>query len=355
MYDPSTSTVSRSGKPLQLQSTTTALVCLDSSPREQPCEWPPPANLQTTREIQERLAPAPVTGPAEQVLWTVRVDSDCDHGKGTDQLQDAAFCSSSDVGSEQSLKVVAEPEKAEMKVPKGSSPPGSLQASLDAAQTKFMKSSWTYKFCAMILAMHPWTTVVEFSPYVSHTARMLLAISEIVGASATNALFFQATGGVLSRASDPTCNPPTGDWGLELANQLAVATVSVCCADFVIAMLAMLLHWDPTHEDKKELLPIELVEREILASSKRSLFWVLVPTYIILCVLVDLTFLANVSAADTKKWLTATAICLFEDFIVVPLALGFVLATLAALITRCRQRRQQEADDTQKDEEEKDC
>merc|ERR1712100_951144 len=139
------------------------------------------------------------------------------------------------------------------------------------------------------------------------------------------ALFYQASGGALSRESDEACKKPT-DLYLEIINAAVVATVTCALSDFVIALFAFLLMQG--HEDIPEGEPpseIEILERKAWKSIRRAAFWVLCVAYIFVCILIDFTFIASVTREDSVKWLISSAITLLEDFFIVPLVLGLIL------------------------------
>eukprot|EP00929_Paragymnodinium_shiwhaense_P093774 TRINITY_DN5403_c0_g1_i4.p1 TRINITY_DN5403_c0_g1~~TRINITY_DN5403_c0_g1_i4.p1 ORF type:complete len:1527 (+),score=346.76 TRINITY_DN5403_c0_g1_i4:119-4699(+) len=218
-----------------------------------------------------------------------------------------------------------------------------LRDAYTACARRFIESSWMYKVFVMMIAVHPWMVVLEFSAYVSHSARLALVVAEVLGSTAMGALFYSVSGGALSKDSDPSCAAPEDLW-LEIVNAAAVATVTCALSDFVIAFFAMILMVNPD-EDKKELLPIEVVHREYLQRMRRLFFWFCVTSYILFCIMVDVTFLANVTEEDAIAWRTSSAICLMEDFFLVPAVIGLLLATFAMICIRCRRRKPKEEDE----------
>eukprot|EP00929_Paragymnodinium_shiwhaense_P093776 TRINITY_DN5403_c0_g2_i2.p1 TRINITY_DN5403_c0_g2~~TRINITY_DN5403_c0_g2_i2.p1 ORF type:complete len:271 (+),score=62.47 TRINITY_DN5403_c0_g2_i2:121-933(+) len=216
-----------------------------------------------------------------------------------------------------------------------------LHAAYTECAARFIESSWVYKVFVMMIAVHPWMVVMEFSAYVSHSARLALVVAEVLGSTAMGALFYSVEGGALSKDSDPSCKPPEDDLWLDIVNAATVATVTCALSDFIIAFFAMILVVNP-NADKQEMLAIEVVHREFLLRMRRRAFWVLVTLYIAFCVLIDMTFLANVTEKDAIAWRTSSAICLTEDFIIVPLVIGFLMATIAMICIRCRRRANEE-------------
>eukprot|EP00929_Paragymnodinium_shiwhaense_P080238 TRINITY_DN4182_c0_g1_i2.p1 TRINITY_DN4182_c0_g1~~TRINITY_DN4182_c0_g1_i2.p1 ORF type:complete len:2314 (-),score=424.53 TRINITY_DN4182_c0_g1_i2:378-7319(-) len=211
-----------------------------------------------------------------------------------------------------------------------------LRDAYAACARRFMESTWVYKVFLMMLAVHPWMLIMEFSAYVSHSARLALLVAEVLASTAMGALFYQAGGGALSRDSDPSCKPPEEFW-TRIVNAATVAIACCVMSGIPIAFIALLLSIDPDL-DRKEMPPIEYVNRSLLMRTRRFLFCCLVMTYIAACILIDVTFLANVSKEDAMKWRTSSAFILLQDFVLIPMALGFSLATVAMVCVYHRRR-----------------
>merc|ERR1719261_2084623 len=89
-----------------------------------------------------------------------------------------------------------------------------LQSMQDNYMAQFLGSSWYARFFFMVCAVHPWLCIWQYSAFISHAARVTLAIAELMGALAMNAVFFQTSGGALSNQipDAEACRPREGFW-----------------------------------------------------------------------------------------------------------------------------------------------
>jgi len=198
----------------------------------------------------------------------------------------------------------------------------------------FLETAFVGRMMLMVVAMHPWMLIFQFSAFVSHTARVVLAIAEMFGATAMGALFYQTAGGALSKLKPPPeeCKPRSGLL-TEILQAATVATVTCFAADFFVAFLALVRFAD--YEALEKLPEDERKEHLRHIDNRIRLFWVLSVGYILGCIGIIMAFLANVTEVDAGKWLIASGICLLEDFIIIPLALGLIISLIATLFACC--------------------
>mmetsp|Transcript_50304 Transcript_50304/g.90305 ORF Transcript_50304/g.90305 Transcript_50304/m.90305 type:complete len:1674 (-) Transcript_50304:291-5312(-) len=203
---------------------------------------------------------------------------------------------------------------------------------VDALDT-FLDTWWLGRAMQMIVATHPWMIIVEYSSYVSHSARVVLCVAEILGSVMVNAVFFQVTGGALSRhlpqADD--CQPRPGIL-TEIIQSFTVATVGCLFADFFVAFLASVRFVD--FEGIEALPALERAQRLQDMKYRIGFFWVLSIIYLVFCMTILMSFLANVTVDDATDWLIASAMSVTEDFIIIPVAFGFSLAIIASVFLR---------------------
>eukprot|EP00931_Biecheleriopsis_adriatica_P115087 TRINITY_DN90923_c0_g1_i1.p1 TRINITY_DN90923_c0_g1~~TRINITY_DN90923_c0_g1_i1.p1 ORF type:complete len:1082 (-),score=183.78 TRINITY_DN90923_c0_g1_i1:150-3395(-) len=214
-----------------------------------------------------------------------------------------------------------------------------IKDDLEEAEHAFRAKGWFGKALLMALALHPWMIIFEFSARISHTARVALSVSEVLGAAMSNALFYSTSGGALARAKEEAgfdCNPRPGLL-TEIVQGVAVATLSCIVSDFVIAFLALIRYVD--EDALEQLTPLEKVSYENNFTWRVRLFWFMTFAYIAGCCLLLMAFLANVTREDASTWLTVTAVCLLEDFIILPIALGSMLAFAAVIFSWCTRHR----------------
>jgi len=207
-----------------------------------------------------------------------------------------------------------------------------MMEQLRANDARFRAMPACGKICILACSFHPWVAILEYSSYVSHTARVVLTWVEIIGSVTMGALFYQTVGGALSRKMPPAeeCIPRPGLL-TELIQAFTVAIVTCAMADFFVAFLSMLRFVD--FDEIDAMPPLEQYEALEWLKVRTRVFWILCIIYLILCVFCCISFLANVTQKDAMDWLVMTAMVLLEDFILIPLGLGLLLATVAALMS----------------------
>ena len=196
------------------------------------------------------------------------------------------------------------------------------------AVEKFLSSSWLQRVMILLPCMHPWVTLRLASIFRPHVVRAALVILKLVSAAFTNAMFFTSTG-TQAMGSDDECTEPQS-----FAEKLLAATIvgffSACMGDVLIVVLALVQRRNVLIRDRWT----EKMKKSQLRRwrARRLVFWFVWFIAIVFSILYTTSFLANVSAPDTSRWLESTGVSVLQDFLFRPLLLALGYATCSTLI-----------------------
>jgi hypothetical protein len=181
---------------------------------------------------------------------------------------------------------------------------------------------------ALFVAAHPFTGIVSFSIFTSKFMKSTLIASHLLGAAALSALFFSATGDVLSIATPAECGTEDNIW-----RSAAIGVISglITSIPMVFVAAAMKRHfvlrecWDEAAK-RRQLRRWRRKHRCIL---------MILTLYNGCCTVFLATFLANIRPDDAQKWLESLGGVLMEDFLLQPMVVAIIYTLItAALVFR---------------------
>ncbi|CAK0803138.1 unnamed protein product [Prorocentrum cordatum] len=190
----------------------------------------------------------------------------------------------------------------------------------------------------MSLLVHgPLGSVFCRSITMSHSLRALYLCCDLLGSMMLATVFCSATGGALSKKSPKGCESDCldPDSGVDSATcaymhfgrLIAIGMVSTLIAGVPISILNS-LHQREFVRVAYEGSPDWRIQ---LRKWRRNdaIIWVLGPAYCLLAGNYVCLFFANVASYDQGQWMISACIVFFEDFVILPLGVGFVVALLA--------------------------
>jgi len=165
------------------------------------------------------------------------------------------------------------------------------------------------RFLMLWSAMQPWKEVLYFSFFSSHLERAARLLFRLLTAATFAALLRQAIFGAFARsATDKVCQERQDD-------TFQVLAVSLLC--YALARLCAVPLSSP---------PLGINQRCV------SLRWAVLMTGNLSAVLVIILFLANSSDADGMWWLLCLCSILFQEFLLNPFVVAFVLASISTIL-----------------------
>ncbi|OLP99250.1 hypothetical protein AK812_SmicGene18223 [Symbiodinium microadriaticum] len=201
------------------------------------------------------------------------------------------------------------------------------------AVESFLSSTWVKRILLLFPALHPWLETVRFSLFTSHAVRAALIITKLTSAAAVGALFFSSSS--TTPDSDPDCQPPT-DLLASMVQTATVGIISALLGDLVI--FALFILQSRSAVDRNEWNSSEKTKILMKWRCKSFVFWSAWSCHAGFSIIYVLLFLANVSLQDAIKWLESCCVSLLQDLILVPLAMAFILATLASFAICCSRK-----------------
>eukprot|EP00933_Yihiella_yeosuensis_P004497 TRINITY_DN10886_c3_g1_i1.p1 TRINITY_DN10886_c3_g1~~TRINITY_DN10886_c3_g1_i1.p1 ORF type:complete len:1069 (+),score=178.20 TRINITY_DN10886_c3_g1_i1:217-3207(+) len=203
----------------------------------------------------------------------------------------------------------------------------------NAACEAFLNASFPLRIVMLFPAVHPWAFALFVSMFVSHTARVGLIAVKVLGSVAGSAIFFSASGGTLSRSTDPKCIKETDPF-LKIVQSLTVGLSCALIADGVIAFLgAIRAHtFSDLPDDDDETLLAQIS----WWSLRVRFFWVLLLSFLLICIYVVCAFLANVTDQDGDTWVRSALFSLLEETILLPIGIAAGMAMIASLLLTIR-------------------
>lgn len=191
----------------------------------------------------------------------------------------------------------------------------------------------------LFIMYNPVASVFLKCRLVSHSLRLLFLSSEVMGALAVTALFFEGTGMATSglNPEDSGCSDDLDVWQY-LGRLIAVAIASTVVATIPMAILSS-LHSRAFRKVPCEASPEWQRQLGIWRAQDRVL-WAAGLLYNAFCGLFIILFLANVAPSDVPEWGMTTLITIIEDNLALPLVIALVLP-LFAVSTLCLMSRVQ--------------
>lgn len=202
-------------------------------------------------------------------------------------------------------------------------------------------------FMQLFLAHTPFGSIWVLDIFMSCKLRAFLFACELCGSFLLCALFFQASGGLRKVKSDgrTTTLAPDGEVDECAAKQqavyimgrlIAIALGSVIIAGLPVSFLNS-LHTRSFKRFECEGSP-QWMQQLRAWRYQDYMIWILGSLYLAFSIFFITLFLANVSEEDQRAFATGGLLTLFQDFVVLPAAIGFLapaLSTLLIEITRC--------------------
>jgi hypothetical protein len=174
----------------------------------------------------------------------------------------------------------------------------------------------------------PIGTVVAESIFTTSSMRALFLLCRVLGSLSMVTVFFSAMGGAASKRNKPVCEQEQDFWG-KVGRVLAIATASMIISGLPLSLLATL------HSRSLKKFPFEGCpewQRQLRAwRCQDRIIWVIGLAYCGFAINFLMLFFANVADEDQADWITSAAICILEDFIVIPLLLAFLYPFFALL------------------------
>jgi len=197
----------------------------------------------------------------------------------------------------------------------------SVRSSGKEAADTFLSTCFCTRAAYLFLALHPLMALFNFSIRLSRSARLALLLCKIFMSAAAAAMFFEASGGALGQDADPDCIPREG----LLTEIIQAVTVGMVCAmigDGSVVVLGML--------QKHELWRCRCTYFRV------AIFWLLWTAQFSGSTLFIAIFLANVNQASSVDWLHSSMMSLFEEMVLMPLAISAAYAICASAVLCCR-------------------
>jgi hypothetical protein len=184
---------------------------------------------------------------------------------------------------------------------------------------------WPVMLWRVFSSKCPWLKVLRYSIYMPASMSMLLFECQVFGQMFIVALFFQASGGALSKDADPICIP--GSIWEVIGRTIMVGIVSSTCSALPPIILGLL------HSRDFQLFPAEDAPERVAMlkrwKRKDTVMWVLGAVYVLWGIFFSCLFLANVTERDGLQWLIAVGTGLLKKALLTPL---FVSAGLLFLV-----------------------
>lgn len=191
--------------------------------------------------------------------------------------------------------------------------------------------TWKVAF-ALLRSQSPWLAVFRFSIFMPASMRGLLLSCRLFGAMLVISLFFQTSGQALVVSSDQNCEEdPKGIVEL-LAQCLVIGLGSLIIARIPVCILAR-LHSRQFRFYESENVPDR--ERQLRVWRHRDVvIWIFGVSYLAICILFLMTFLANIDAGDATEWKIAVSLELLSEFILVPTVAALFLLVATKLTSK---------------------
>lgn len=176
------------------------------------------------------------------------------------------------------------------------------------------------RFFMFFLAFHPLVNATQFSMLMWTNLNVLAFYASIFGALAVSALFLEGTS--VQRNSPPMCGGET--WEVTLVRDIFIAIFSSVIVWLPVG-LVLKLHrrqMDPVAEDNEKVRKEKLrakVRRRLLVDCALSLVFA---AWIVLCILLVLSFLANVRPGDADHWVVAALSLVLRSWLLIPLLIA---------------------------------
>jgi len=191
-----------------------------------------------------------------------------------------------------------------------------------------------------VLVHGPAGSVFCRSITISHSLRALFLCCDLLGSMMLATFFCSATGGALSKKSSKGCasdclDPDSGVDSatcayMHFGRLVAIGMVSTLIAGVPISIMNSL------HQREFVRVAYEGSPdwRMQLRKWRRNdaIIWVLGPAYCLFAVNYVCLFFANVASYDQGQWMISASVGFFEDFVLLPLVVGFVVALLALVL-----------------------
>jgi len=180
----------------------------------------------------------------------------------------------------------------------------------------------------LFVAAHPFTGILSFSIFITRFRQSSLVASQLLGAAALSAVFFSASGDVLSIASAAECDTEDNIWRSATVGIFSALVTSIPLIFVAAAMKRYFVLRECWDERAKR--------RQLRRWRHKDRFiWALCLIYNIVCTLFVATFLANIRPEDAQKWLDSLVGIFFEDFLLQPMVVAIIYTLItAALLVR---------------------
>jgi hypothetical protein len=208
--------------------------------------------------------------------------------------------------------------------------------------------SWWYVARSTLLSwmVHgPLGSVLTRSLTVSHSMRALHLCMQLLGMLMLATVFCQASGGALAKDSDEACEFDCAEGGVDVATciqmyvgrLLAIGLVSALVAGIPVTVITSM------HARQFVHVPYEGSPEwhKCLKKWWRAdmAVWVIGLAYCGFAVNFIVLFFANVAAQDQEDWMISASISFSQEFIIVPVSIGFVISLMCLIllaVTACR-------------------
>eukprot|EP00928_Gymnodinium_smaydae_P090812 TRINITY_DN7453_c0_g1_i2.p1 TRINITY_DN7453_c0_g1~~TRINITY_DN7453_c0_g1_i2.p1 ORF type:complete len:898 (-),score=135.05 TRINITY_DN7453_c0_g1_i2:96-2789(-) len=185
---------------------------------------------------------------------------------------------------------------------------------------------------ALLSSQNPVHGTLRYSVFISASMQAALLAASIFGPGFLAALFFSASGAVLSIDSPEACSLEQGS-AREIFRNIFVGLISWLLTTLPLLLLAYVV--------KKSFVRRKGWDEK--AKARFLLYWNLrnsvvycgLVLYCIFCVIFIFSFLANVDPRDEYKWLVAASTVIVEDFVVQPLIVTLVIGVTLIGVRCC--------------------
>lgn len=184
----------------------------------------------------------------------------------------------------------------------------------------------------LLRSQMPWLAVFRFSIFMPASMRGLLLSCRLFGAMLVISIFFQTSGQALVVSSNQNCEEdPKGIVEL-LAQCLVIGLGSLIIARIPVCILARLRSRQFRFYESDN---VSDMERQLRVWRYRDvLIWVFGLSYLAICILFLMTFLANIDAGDATEWKIAVSLELLSEFILVPSVVALFLLAVTKLTSK---------------------
>jgi len=212
-----------------------------------------------------------------------------------------------------------------------------VAAAIHSGYPSTVERLWTTSgFCRrlwdMFAALHPWVLMGQFSITIGASTRVVLLSAKVCGALMLSALFFDATGSATSIRSPSDCDMHNV-WAMFFRN----AIIGILSSLLSLIPLLFILLCSNRRFVYRDQWDDRAKRGYIWCWRVQDAFMILVSmSYCGCCVAYVMAFLASIRTGAGHEWITSAIFVLLREFLLTPMALAALYATVATIVIHRR-------------------